>query len=131
MRNIEEIAAELAKRWFGKTLEDFRIEAEKAPGGVAFESVRAQDGRRFITLVCIADIDEIARVEQELQLVDDNIIEDWNTLSLADLVVRTFLGGELRFESRRDEFGRRSALVLIAADPRSIRIIERLFVLPN
>jgi hypothetical protein len=40
-------------------------------------------------------------------------------------------GGGRRFMSRRDKYGRRNALALIAIDPAPIRILEKVFKLPK
>jgi hypothetical protein len=63
--------------------------------------------------------------------VDDGIVEDWNTLTLGTLAVRAIRGGGFCFDALQDENGRRSALVLIAAEPCSIQILESAFNFPK
>lgn len=132
MQDLIELATRVAKVWTSKTLEDLRVEAERGDSGISFDSIRADNGRRFMVVLCVADIDQIARLETGLDLIDDNATEDWNTLTLATLAMRAASnGGSLRFESQRDEFGRRSALALIAADPHSISLLENIFEMPK
>lgn len=132
MHHLIEFASQLAKNWGTKTLEDLRIEAEREATGIAFESIRADGGQRFVVILCATDIDQIARLERAFNFVDDPDSEDWSTVSLATLAVRMMRnGGGLRFESLRDEYSRRSALALIAADPDSIRMIEAVFEMPK
>lgn len=130
MNNLEEIAARLARTWGKSTLAEFRLEAEREANGTLFESLRVEGGRRLVIVLCMTDVDQIAEVERALDMVDGPT-EDWNTLTLSDVVMRTAVGPGLSFECLRDEYGRRSAVILTAADPRSIQILERVFSLPT
>ena len=112
-------------------MEQLCIDAEREATGIAFESIRIKDGKRSIIVMCVTGIDQITRLEKAFDLVDDNIIEDWNTLTLGDVAARAARGSGFCFEALRDESGRRSALVLIAAEPRSINILESAFSLPK
>lgn len=114
-----------------KTLEVFRVEAERQAKGTLYESIRLDGGQRFMIVMCLTDVDQIARLEKAVDLVDDGSTEDWNTLTLADVAMRTVRGVGFGFESLRDEYGRRSAVVLTATDPRSMRIVETIFNLPR
>jgi hypothetical protein len=132
MNNLVQFAKQLANAWGGKTLEELRVEAEGEVTGIKFESVRADGGQRFIIILCLTDLDQIAKLEAKLDLADDNEPEDWNNVTLAELASRMVRnGGSLRFESLKDEFGRRSALALIAADPDSVSMVENLFNMPK
>jgi hypothetical protein len=131
MNNIDQFAVMLMNTWAKKSLEELRVEAEREATGISFESVRADKGQRFMLVLCATDIDQIALLERRFNFVDDGISEDWNAVTLADLAMRLFRnGGGLRFESRRDEYGRRTALALVAIDPDSIRQVESIFTLP-
>jgi hypothetical protein len=131
MSNLEEIAALLVKTWGTKTLEDFRVEAEHETNGTLFESLRADGGQRLIVVVCLTDPGQIKLIEDAVELVDNPNPEDWNALTLSTVAYRTAFGAGFGFESRRDDYGRRSALVLIAAEPRSMHIMETIFSLPK
>jgi hypothetical protein len=131
MSDLLKFAALFANAWGDKTLEELRCEADREETEIAFEALRASEGQRFMIVACVTDIDQIARLEQVLDLVDDNLKEDWNTLTLADVAMRSARVGGMCFEALRDEYGRRSALALIAVDPRSIRMVETLFELPK
>ena len=117
-------------QWGAATLADLRSNAVNAPSGTAFTAVRVAGGPRSVLVVCITDIDQIARVERAVELVDDAKCEDWNTFTLRDFVFPCLAGSGLVFEALRDEYGRRSALALGAGDPHSITIVERLADIP-
>jgi hypothetical protein len=132
MSNIEQMATLLLNTWGKKSLEELRLEAEREVSGIAFEAIRAGGGQRFMLVLCATDIDQIALLERAFNFIDDGVAEDWNTLTLAHLALRLMRnGGGLKFESIRDEYGRRTALVLIAGEPDSIRIIEGIFNMPK
>lgn len=131
MQTIEEIVAELTRRWGRMTLADLRCAALQEATGSAFEALRAKDGKRLFLLMCLTARGQILQVEQALDLVDDGQAEDWTTLTLVELLVRTGRAGGFCFEALRDEDGRRIALVLMATEPRSITILESLGSLPS
>jgi hypothetical protein len=131
MNNLEQFASHLAKTWGAKTLEELRVEAEREDSGISFESIRANGEQRLVVVLCATDLDKIAKLEKVFDLVDSGADENWNILTLADATVRTVRRGGLSFEALRDEFGRRSAVVLIAAEPTSMRVIETVFDLPK
>lgn len=128
---IAEIAAHLANTWGDKTLAEFRDEADREANGTVFESIRIAGGPRLVLIVCITDMDQIALVDGALGLVGDGMCEDWSTLTLGDLFKRTSLGAGFSFEALRDEFGRRSALILSSTEPRSMQSMGALFELPE
>ena len=131
MNAIEQMATMLLNTWAKKPLEELRIDAEREASGIAFESFRADGGQRFMIVLVATDVEQIALLEKAFELVDDGIVEDWNEITLADLAFRVMRKrGGLRFESLRDEYGRRSALALIAAEPGSVRLIETFFKMP-
>lgn len=116
MRFAAELTARLKAMWGEKTLAEFRDEAEAQETGILFGAVRdGADGPRVVLAACIADIDQIAEWERVFELVDAGPPEDWNTLTLFDAVLRALRCGGFSFESTRDEYGRRNALVLICA----------------
>ena len=129
--NLDEISAHLVATWGKKTLAEFRDEADREDTGIVFESIRIPEGPRFAIIICLTDTDHISRVEGALNLVDDNILEDWNTFTLGEVFRRTVVGQGLSFESLRDEYGRRCALILCATEPRSMQIVSSLFKLPD
>jgi hypothetical protein len=126
--DIEEAAQQIRDNWNNKTLAEFRIEAERESTGVVYESFRLDAGQRLVLMLCLTDIDQIQSLERSFELRDDGTQEDWNTLTLGEVFRRTVLGSGIAFESLHDEYGRRAALVICAAEPQSI---ERLYVLCN
>ena len=126
--DIEEAAQQIRDTWNNKTLTDLRNEAERESIGMVYESLRLDAGQRLVLMLCLTDIDQIQALEVGFELSDDSTQEDWNTLTLGEVFRRTVLGSGIAFESLRDEYGRRAALVICAAEPQSI---ERLYVLCN
>ena len=95
---------------------------------MVYESFGLDAGQPLVLMLCLTDIDQIQTLERGFELRDDGTQEDWNTLTLGEVFRRTVLGSGIAFESSRDEYGRRAALVICAAEPQSI---ERLYVLFN
>jgi hypothetical protein len=123
--DIEEAAQQIRDKWNNKTLAQLKIEAERENTGTANESLHLDAGQRLVLMMCLTDIDQIQTLERGFELRDDGTQEDWNTLTLGEVFRRTVLGSGIAFESLRDEYGRRSALVICAADP---EFIERLYL---
>jgi len=126
--DIEEAAQQIRDNWNNKTLAEFRIEAERESSGMVYESFCLDAGQPLVLMLCLTDIDQIQTLERGFELSDDSTQEDWNTLTLGEVFRRTVLGSGIAFESSRDEYGRRAALVICAAEPQTI---ERLYVLCN
>lgn len=125
--DIEEVAQQIRDKWSNKTLAEFRIEAERESSGMVYESFRPDTGQRLVLVLCLTDIDQIQTLERGFELRDDGIEEDWNTLTLGEVFRRTVLGSGIAFESLRDEYGRRAALVICTAEPQSIARLRALF----
>jgi hypothetical protein len=126
--DIEEAAQQIRDTWNNKTLVDLRTEAERESTGMVYESFRLDAGQRIVLMLCLTDVDQIQTLQRGFDLRDDGTQEDWNTLTLGEVFRRTVLGSGIAFESLRDEYGRRAALVICAAEP---QLIERLDVLLN
>ena len=125
--DIEEVAQQIRDEWNNKTLAEFRIEAERESTGMVYESFRLDAGQRLVLMLCLTDIDQIQTLERGFELRDDGTQEDWNTLTLGEVFRRTVLGSGMAFQSLRDEYGRRAALVICVAEPRSIERLSVLF----
>jgi hypothetical protein len=118
--DIEEVAQQVRDEWNNKTLAEFRIEADRESTGMVYESFGVDAGQRLVLMLCVTDIEQIQTLERCFELKDDGTQEDWNTLTLGEVFRRTVLGPGMAFESLRDEYGRRAALVICAAEPRAI-----------
>jgi hypothetical protein len=129
---MKQLASTLSNTWGKTSLEEHRIQADRDENGIAFEAIRADDGNRLMIVLCATDIDQIALLEKNFDFVDDRVARKWNALSLVHLAMHLMQnGGGLRFMSRRDEYGRRNALALVAIDPAPIHIVETVFKLPR
>lgn len=127
MNDLDKFAALLNEKWGEKTLEEFRIEAESGATGIAFTALSAPPVKRAILIVCVADIDQVARLERVFDFVENPEVVDWNTLTLVGLAARTARGPGFGHESLRDEFNRRIAVVLTSTEPRSMAMLQSLF----
>lgn len=119
----------VVKLWTRRTLEDLRQDADRAEDSIAFDAIRAADSRRIVVAVCVADIDQISRLEPLLRSWLDVGEERWESVTLSDFMTRAVAAREVVFTSVRDEYGRRSALALICATPDSVARIESVFKL--
>lgn len=131
MNTLDQIVAEITRQWGATTLADLRRSAQKEANGSFFSALRAKDGKRIFLFMCLTARGQILQVERSLDLVDDGNAEDWSTLTLVELLVRTVRAGGFCFEALRDDDGRRIALALIATEPHSISILESLGSLPS
>ena len=132
MNNIDQLATALLNTWAKKTLEELRVEAERETSGIAFDAVRVNNKQRILVALCATDIDQIAMFEKAFRLVGSPPTSaNWNTTTLAHVAMDAMRRGGFSFESRRDEFGRLSALALVAADPDSMRMMESVFKFPE
>ena len=122
--DIEEVAQQIRDEWNNKTLTEFRIEAERESTGMVYESFGVDTGQRLVLMLCLTDIEQIQTLERCFELKDDGTQEDWNTLTLGEVFRRTVVGSGIAFESLYDQYGRRAAFVICAAEPQSI---ERLY----
>lgn len=125
----DETFAALRRQWDNKMLEELRQEAERRASGIAFDALRI-GRKRILLVVCITGHELVERLARLLEFQEGTAkSEDWNTFTLSAFVARAFSGGKIIFEELRDEYGRRNALALSAADPDSITTLEQLFAL--
>lgn len=128
--NLKEAAAHLTQAVGVKTLAEFRDEADREATGTVYETLRVKGGPRLVLLMCLTDPDQIAILERVFNFVDDGLGEDWTAMTLADVISRTVRGEGFSFEALRDEYGRRSAVVLCSFERASIENLNVLFGLP-
>jgi len=81
--------------------------------------------------MCVSGAANIDHLRKCLDLVDDGVVEDWKTLSLAEVLLRTARGGGLCFEFAKDASGCVMAVCLIAADPDSVTRLCGFFMMPE
>jgi hypothetical protein len=127
MGTIRDAAKLMWEMWGTKTLADLRGEAAGQESVFAYESVRISGGQRCVLVICVTEADQVECLERQFEFFGDETDEDWESLTLAEAVLRAFASGGTALESLPDEYKRRSAVVLIAAEPRSIMNLELLF----
>ena len=131
MKNLAQFIDKLSKNWTTKTLEDLRSEAVLEDTGIAFDAVREPNGKRLFMVMCVTGEEHIAYVSERLNLIEDGLVEDWNTLTLAEVLMRTSRAGGLCFELAQGDSGSILAVTLVAADPVSVSTICALFDMPE
>ena len=130
MPKLDAIAPILWAKWGGTFLEALREEALEAADGLAFRAMNTEGGIRTLLVVCTTDRVRIAAVEEALELKVVAWPADWETYSVAEMMFKTEKKDGLSHQERRDGSGR-TALVLCATRPSSVRTLEELFDLPE
>jgi len=110
--DFEETVAHITAAWGNKTLAEFRDEAGREDNGTVYESIRVPGGHRLMLIICLTDVDQIGLVERAFEFVDDGATEDWNTMTLGEVLKRTVLGAGISFEALRDAHARRAAMII-------------------
>ena len=129
MPNLAEIAPILWARWGTTFLETLRQEAVDAADGLAFVAMNTAAGIRTLLVVCTTDPARLRAVEEALELPAVTRPADWETYSAAEMIFKTEKKHGLGHQEQRDGSGR-TALVLCATRPASVRTLEKLFDLP-
>jgi hypothetical protein len=131
MSDIEQMSEALLQSWGAKTLEALRRQARAGATGVAFDAIRAAGGMRLVLAICVTKRVPIAMLRQAFPLVGGGAPEDWTKLTLLEITMRAAAGPGVVFKSLKDSSGGLSDAILIATEPRSIAILERIFRLPK
>lgn len=137
MTNVDQMMALLGKL-SGKTLEDLRAEALVEVSGIKFDAIRAENGPRFLVVMCVTKGADIQQLSAGLALDRfPPIRQDWSSIVLSDLVTMAIQGLRSGQSSgfiavpRISQAGKRDALVLICAGPDSIAKLESVFKMPQ
>ncbi len=128
--DYEQTVAFLTKQWGTKTLNSFREEAKLEKIGTAFESLRGEGGQRLMVVMCLTAADQIAIIEKVMDLSEEAPPADWNSLTLAEMAIRTSKSQGLSYEDLFDASGKRISITLCATAPESMGILQRLFSFP-
>ena len=130
MPKLDDIAAILWAKWGTTFLEALRQEAEEAADGLAFRAMNTQGGIRTLLVVSTTDRAQIKTLEETAALNAVAHPVDWVNYSAAEMVFKTEKKGGFSHQEQRDGSGR-TALVLCATRPASVRTLERLCDLPE
>jgi len=126
MTPIDAIAAQLQKEWGGETLSSLCAEAKLQLNGTAYHALRPAPGLRAVLLFCITGKHELKKLGK-IPASGALGFEDWSRVSLFEAVTRTIqLGGFVHDFDRREAQGN-TPVVLIAADPKSVATLEKMF----
>ena len=129
MTKLDAIASILWAKWGTTFLETLRQESLEAGDGLAFRALNSDAGIRTLLSVCTTDRNQIQTLEQALKF--DRVARpvDWETYSVAEMVFKTEKRSGLGHQEQHDDGGR-TALVLCATRPGSVKTLEKLFDLP-
>ena len=130
MPRLDAIAPIIWAKWGDTFLEVLRQESLDAADGLAFRAMNSDQGIRRLLIVCSTSHAQIRTIEQALKL---NVVAHpaaWESYSAAEMVFKTEKGSGLGHQELRDDNGRTS-LVLCATRPASVRMIEKMFDLPE
>ena len=130
MPKLDAIAPILWAKWGGTFLEALREESLEAVDGLAFRAMNTEGGIRTLLVVCTTNRAQVQTLEEALGL---NVVArpaDWKTYSAAEMIFKTEKRDGLSHQELRDGSGR-TALVMCATRPESVRTLEKLFDLPE
>ncbi len=134
---VDELMLEFEK-FKGQTLEDLRKQAISEETGIRFSAVRAEDGPRYLVVLCVTKRDDIHRLMVGLRLDRfPPIRQDWSSMVLYDLVVMTMQGmhsgksSGLLAVPRFSTGSTPDAVALICVGLDSVTKLESLFEMPN
>ena len=118
-------------QWGSKSMESLHKQAKTEPTGNAFESIRVAGGKRLMVVMCVTKKDQIALLKKAFNFVDGGAPEDWATLTLLEVAMRSVAGAGFAFEALKDSSGEISDLIFISTEPRSMAIIDGVFTMPK
>ena len=130
MPKLDAIAPIIWAKWGGIFLEILRREASEAADGLAFRALNSGAGIRTLLVACTTDRARIQSIEEALSPGVLARSVDWERYSVAEMVFRTEKRNGLDHLEQRDAADR-TALVLCATRPGSVRTLEQLFDLPE
>lgn len=134
MNDLERTAREASEPWVSKTLEAFRQEAEKEINGTAYHAIRpSTDGKlgpRIMLAICVTGDHELSSVEKWFDFNDGGVTGDWQSYSLASMLVDADRTDGMGFQDLKDASGKRIAIALIASRPDKVQLLSRIFHLP-
>lgn len=121
-----DIAADWGRRSLGALLRAARAD----PGGVAFSGLRA-GATRSVLVVCAVRPDVIEYLAATTELPEPDTEGEWDRVALVDELARASASGQgIRALGGANRASRLSAVALTAAEPDSIRSLEKFFALP-
>ena len=129
MLELATIAPIIWAKWGATFLEGLRQASLEAADGLAFEAMNTEAGIRTLLVVCTTDPVQIRTIEQALGLTVVARPADWLTYSVAEMIFRAEKGSGLNHQEKR-EANARTALVLCATRPETVRALEALCDLP-
>ncbi len=128
--NLNAIAPIIWARWGSTFLEGLRQESLDAADGLAFVAMNSDGGIRTLLIVCTTNRAQIQTVEQAFELNVITRLVDWESYSAAEMIFKTEKRNGFGHQEMRDG-DERTALVLCATRPESVRTLEKLFDLPE
>ncbi len=126
---IDQAAEILMTQWNAKPLEGLRKQARAEATGIAYDAIREPGGPRLMMAMCITGQENIALIQKVFQFDNSSPDEDWTKLSLTDVTVRAMRGNGFAFEGLTDGNGAFTDILLVSTEPKSMRLIEKIYTL--
>jgi len=128
---IDAAAQTIMSKWGNKTLSMLHDEAIHDASGMAFESIRVAEGERIFLVLCATRHDDIEKLEGVFDFEGDGDRSDWQTCTLADMVLNTGYGTGLSYEALIISKGERLAIALCAANPNAVKVLQAVLTFPE
>lgn len=125
MNNLEQAAKLIMNECGCKSISAFRKEALQELSGTAYISFGQE--KRLILMLCITSPDQLHFADNLLNIVPDSETIDWDSTTMAEIIIRTAMGKGFCYEEHRNKNGVRTSLLLCATSPESIALIEHTF----
>ena len=129
MPKLDALAPIIWAKWGATFLEVLRQASLDAADGLAFEAMNTEGGIRTLLIVCTTNRAQIRTLEEALGLGVVTRPADWHSYSVAEMIFKAEKGSGLGHQERLDG-NARTALVLCATRPGSVRTLEELCDLP-
>ncbi len=125
MNNLEQAVNLILNQCGSKSLSEFQKEAFRELNGTAYLAFCQE--KRLILVLCITSPDQLYLVDNIFNIVPDPETIDWDTTTLAEIIIHTAMGVGFSYEERRNKHGDRTSLLLCATKPEAIALLEEAF----
>ena len=129
MPKLDTIASILWAKWGTTFLETLLQECLDAADRLAFRAMNSEGGIRTLLVVCTTDHAQIQTLAAALKLAVVARPADWASYSVAEMIFKTEKKNGLSHQERWAGTGR-TALVLCATRPTTVRTLEEMFDFP-
>jgi hypothetical protein len=110
-----------------------RIQKEAAAeaNGTVYEAICVESGPRVLLVLCATSREQIKSIERVFALSEKRGSCDWDNVTLSEIAMRTVTGEGLNYEDQCNKTGERTAILLCAASPKAMQVLETAFQIPR